>query len=222
MATGCEFARCTLTGFHDKGHETILAANGGKQFVTSLLIHLPILGETAVADDAESVFVILLPQGVGLFITAGQYNLGTSTHAQLLQLGVEGFTGEEKTLLQHKFVEKGQETAVEPDVVLHQKNHLHTALGIVFHVHLVLHKFDDGQQQFRVAQPAEHVLENAEVFLLHPAVDTVTEGSEHHNGNLRIALLDETGDVEDVIVVGSGHTDEKVVAAALHLCLGFL
>ena len=88
-------------------------------------------------------------------------------------------------------------------------------------VHLVFDELDDGQQEFGVAQPAEDVFEDGEVFVLNAACDAVGEGGEYYDGDVGVGCLDVACDVEDVVVFGSGHTDDEVYADAFHLALAF-
>ena len=83
-------------------------------------------------------------------------------------------------------------------------------------VHAVLHKLDDGEQQFRVSQPTEDVLEDAEVFVLHTSGDAVAEGREHDDRRGGIVLLDASCDVEHRVVLGRRHHDDEVDLSAGH------
>ena len=123
---------------------------------------------------------------------------------------VQCLGGELQTLLQHKLIEVGQQRGVEANAVFHHQNHLHTSSQVVGQVHLVLDEFDDGEQQFRIAQPAEHILESREVLVYHAASDAVAERCENHDGQCRKLVLDATGDVEHIVVVRSWHTDDEV------------
>ena len=60
----------------------------------------------------------------------------------------------------------------------------------MFEVHAVFHQFDDGEQQFRISQPAEDILEDAQVLVLHAFRDTMTEGGQHDNRGCGVVLLD--------------------------------
>ena len=89
-------------------------------------------------------------------------------------------------------------------------------------VHLVLHELDDGEQQLGVAQPAEDVLEEAEVLPLHVAGDAVREGGEHHQRRVGELFLDAPPDVERVGIVGTGHADYQLEAHLLQHLRGLL
>ena len=126
-------------------------------------------------------------------------------------------------MLQHKLVQAGQDAAVEAYAVFHHQNHLHAgALNIMLQVHLVLNQFDDGKEQFGVAQPAEHVFKCRQIFVLHASGNTVAEGSQHYDWGLRMFFLDGSCNLEYVIVLGGGHTDDEVDISACHLYFRFL
>ena len=91
-------------------------------------------------------------------------------------------------------------------------------------IHLVLHEFDDTEQQFRVAQPAEHIFKGREVLVLHTPCHTMAERREHHDGYVWRVVFYTSCNVEDIIVLCRRHTDHQVYIAVEHLfpclCLG--
>ena len=60
----------------------------------------------------------------------------------------------------------------------------------------------------------------SKTLVLHAFRDAVAEGCQHHDGYVRVVEFDAPCDVEDGVVLGSGHTDDEVDLSALHLCLG--
>ena len=124
---------------------------------------------------------------------------------------VEGLSREVLTLLQDVTIQIGQDGTVEADGVLHQQDHLHTRLlDVVLQVHLVLDKLDDGHDEVGVAQPAENIVEDAKVLVLHAARNAMREGREHHAMDLRELALDGARHGEGIIVGCTGHTDHQV------------
>ena len=89
-------------------------------------------------------------------------------------------------------------------------------------VHLVLNELDDGKDEVGVAQPAEHIVEDAHVFVFYAAGDAVAEGREHHAGNVGHVGLHVACHVEGVVVGGAGHANHQVDAGLAHHGLGLL
>ena len=46
-------------------------------------------------------------------------------------------------------------------------------MDVVVNVHLVFYQLDDGQDEIRIAQPAEHVVEDTHVLVLDALSDAV-------------------------------------------------
>ena len=92
----------------------------------------------------------------------------------------------------------------------------------MFQVQLVLHELDDGEQELRVAKPAEHVFEDGEVLVLHPLGQAVAEGREDDDGHLLVFRLDLACDVKHVAAAGSRHADDQFEGVALQLSLCLL
>ena len=159
----------------------------------------------------------------GLFIASGQYNLRSPAHAQGTLVLVQGFRCKFLALFQHELVQVRQHRRIEADGVFHQQDHLYPhLLHIVLQVHLVLNQLDDGHQQVRIPQPAEHVLKDAQVLVLHTRPDTVRERREHHQRYFLILLLDGTRNVEGVAVVRARHHNYQVEGRVPQLLPGLL
>ena len=86
----------------------------------------------------------------------------------------------------------------------------------MFQVHLVLHQFDDTQEQVSITQPAEHIFEDAQIFILHTLRDTVRERSEYHDRDIRKSTFDGAGNVEHIVAVVTRHTDDQLELCATH------
>ncbi len=223
MALRCQRLLVALGRLHYQGDVGVVLADGAQKSVSRLVILVPAgkERETAVTDDPQRVVGKAVVERPCLLVVAREHYLGTSTHAQSLERGVECLGGKLQALLQHEAVQVGQDAAIEAYVVLDQEYHLHArAAYVMLQVHAVLHELDDAQEQFGVSQPAEHVLKGREILVLHPAGDSVAEGCEHHDGHTGIVVLDGARDVEDTVVLGGGHADDQVYLLGGHVGLG--
>ena len=202
-----------LAGVEHQRHILIHLTNGTQQLKSCQFILLLAISkhrETAIADDAQDIVAIFRIERPCFFVGTCQDNLGASTHTQHLQLRVQRFCGKLQTLLQDKLIEIRKQGRIETDAVLNHKNHLHTCCQVVIQIHLILNQFDDGQQQFRITQPAEHIFEHTQIFILHTARDAMREGSEHHNGECRELSLDASSNIEHIIISRSWHTNDQI------------
>ena len=155
--------------------------------------------------------MILVEQRPSLLIRTCQHDFGAAAHTQRALVGVQRLRREQLALLEHELVEVGKHRRIEADRVFHQENHLHAHFfDVVLQIHFVLYQLDDRHEQVVVAQPAEHVLENAQVFVLHALADAVRKGREHHQRNVRMLFADGPRDVERVAIVRPRHTDYEV------------
>ena len=80
----------------------------------------------------------------------------------------------------------------------------------MFYVHLVLNEFYDGQDEVGVSEPAEHVVEDAEVFVLHATRDAVGEWCEHHTVYVGESRLYVARHGKGVVVGIARHTYHEV------------
>ena len=226
-ALPCQFLACHLARLHDKWHVGVAGTYAAEQFVAChfvLLRTVVVDGETAIGDDAQGVVGKLLVQAPCLLIGSCQHNLWASAHAQGFQRTIQRLGGEGQRLVQDVFVQVGQNAGVEAYRVLHHQEHLHTCRAdVVLQVHLVLDEFDDTEQQFRIAKPAEYVFECRQVLVLHPSCHTMAEGCEHHDGDVGVMAFHTACNVEHVVVLCRRHTDNQIYVAIEHLfsCLGF-
>ena len=131
-------------------------------------------------------------------------------------MGVEGLRREMLTLHQQIAVEVGQDGGIEADAVLHEQDHLHAGLrNVVLEVHLVLDELDDGEYEVRIAQPAEHIVKDAEVLVLHAFGNTVGERSQYHTRKVGELPLHRARHVERIIVGITRHADDQVDVSGL-------
>ena len=216
------FSTLRLGAFQNQRHELVLPADGRKEVETSPFVLHPVAGKTTVADDTQHVVLVFRVERPSLLVVPCQHNLRTASHAERFELRIERLGSKEKTLLQNKLVEVGKNRRIEADGVLHEHNHLHAARNVVLQVHFVLYEFDDRQEQVCVAQPAEHIFEDAQVLMLHALRDAMTERREHHNRDVRVVHLDVASNVEHIVVVRAWHTNHQFEARLPQLLLSLL
>ena len=89
-------------------------------------------------------------------------------------------------------------------------------------VHLVLDKFDDRQDEVRVAKPAEDIVEDTQVLILHAPRDAMGEGRKDNAMNLGKLCLDSARHGESIVVGITRHTNDEVDACRGKHLLGFL
>ena len=221
-----------LGALQDERHVLVTAADLTQQFQTGLgvtLLHMtePSLmsmhREAGVADDTQHIVVVPLIPLHRLLIVGGQHHLGAAALTLGGGMGIERLGREILRLRQNVVVEIGQHRGVEADVVLDEQNHLHTGLmDVVLNVHAVLQQLDDGEDEVGVAQPAEHVVEDAHVLVLDALGDAVREGGQHHAGHLRGHLLHVTGHGEGIVIGITRHADDEVDVGGLQHLVGLL
>ena len=108
-------------------------------------------------------------------------------------------------------IEVGQNGAVEAYAVLDKQNHLHAVfMDVVLDVHLVLDELYYGKDEVGVAEPAEHIVEDAQVLVLHAARDAVREGREDHTVDVGKRVFDVASHGEGIVVGVAGHADHEV------------
>ena len=143
-----------LARLQDERYMAVDASQLTAQTVARQRVLFPFARETHVRNHAQDVVGVRVEDVHRLFVGACQHNLGAAPHAQHLQVVVEGLLREFAALFEHHTVQVGQGGGVEADGVFHQQDGLHAHRGqVVGGVQLVLNQFDDGQQQFRVAEP---------------------------------------------------------------------
>ena len=201
----------------------VVLAYGAQQLEAGLGVLYAVLGVAAVRDDAERMVRVALVKLHGLLVVTRQHHLGPAPHAECGAVGVERLGREALALGEDVSVKHGQQRRVEAYAVLHKENHLHAGLGnVVLDVHLILDKLYYRHYEVGVAEPAEHVVEYREVFVLHAARNAVREGRQHdawYRGELG---LDVARHREGVVVRRTGHADYEVYARGGKHVLGLL
>ena len=220
-ALTCIFTSRSLRRLHDERHILVGLSDFGKQLESRQVVFHPVFRKTAVADHSKHVLLVFVVELPCLLIVSGQHDFWTSTHPESLQLRVERLSGKQETLLEHEIVEARQDGRIESDGVLHKHDHLHSRLDVVVEIHLVLNEFDDGEEQFCVAQPAEHILKYGKVLILHPLCDAMAEWGEDHNRDFLVFRLDFASDVEHVAASGSRHADDEFKSGAFQFLFRF-
>ena len=155
-----------LRRLDDERQIGVARAHIGAELDAGLLVFHPGPDKRHIGDDTQHIARVFLVNLHGLLVGTGQHHLGAPPHAQHALVLVQRLGREYLRLLQHKVIEVGQYGGVEPDGVLDQQNELHPHRGDVdLGIHLVFDELDDSHQQVYVAQPAEHVVDTAQVFL---------------------------------------------------------
>ena len=89
-------------------------------------------------------------------------------------------------------------------------------------IHLVFNQFDDRQDEVGIAQPAEHIVEDGKVFVLHSLGDAMRERCEHHARNVGCLSLNSPRHTEGIIIGCTRHTDNQVESHVFHCHIGLL
>ncbi len=227
---GHAFAVFRVARLDDDGQVGVAVAQIARQAQTRVLVLDAAALERHIADYAQYMLAVVVVEPPGLLVVARQHHLWPSAHAQHGLVGVERLGGEPLRLAQDELIERGQNRGVEAHRVLNEQNHLYAhAHNVVLGIQLVLEQLDDGHQQVDIAQPAEHIVDPAEVLAHKAARHLARKRREHHNRRVGIHVLDflcrgeSLGDVDtrhgndDVVVLlgQSGH-GAGIVADARH------
>ena len=209
-----------LRALENQWHILVVAANLMKQFQTSLsitILHMTqstvggLHRETGIADDTQHIITITVIPLHRLLVVGGQHHLRTTTFTLGGSMGVQRLGREVLRLCQNIIIEVREHGRIETDIILYEQDHLHACLtDIVLNIHLVLNQFDDGEDQVRIAQPTEHVIEDSHILVLDTFGDTMRERGEHHTRNLWSHLLHLTSYLKGVVVSITWHTDHQV------------
>ena len=225
----------TLRTLKDKGHKRVILSDIAEKLQTCIRTFLTPKGicailwfdflfnfisksfgctfqrESGITDDSKGIIGILIIQFLRLFISTSQYHLRTTTHTHGGSMPVQGFLGEVLTLLQNIIIEVRQDGAIEADGILYKKNHLYTSLpDIMLKIHLILNQLDDGKNQVGITQPAEDIIEDAQILVLHSLGNAMREWSKNYTVNIRKLALDVTGHIKGIIIRITWHTDYQV------------
>ena len=198
-----------------------MLADSSEQLDTGIGVLSPGHGETRIAYHAQHIVAIPIIYSHGLLVAAGQHHLRTAPHTQGGGMAVQGLGREALALQQYVVIEVGQDRAVEPDAVLDYQYHLYTGFAdVMVYVHLILDELDDREDKVGIAQPAEYVVKDGQILVLHTLGDAVRERGEHHavyGGKLD---LDGACHGKGVVVGVAGHTYHEVYVGGLEHLLG--
>ena len=216
-------AVAALGALHDERHILVAAAYLAEELDAGFGVLLAVDGEAGVADDAQYIVAIAFVHGHRLFIGAREHHLGASAHTHGGGMAVERLGREALALQQYIIIKVGEYRTVEPYAVFDHQDHLHARLvDVVVQIHLVLYQFDDREYEVGIAQPAEYVVEDRQVFVLHALGDAMRERSEHYAVHVGKLVLDVAGHGEGVVVGVAGHTYHQIYVGGLQHLLGLL
>lgn len=125
-------------------------------------------------------------------------------------------------LFQYKFIQMRQSRRIETDGIFHQQDNLHTDTGrIVRRIHLVLDQLDYGEQQLRISQPAEHIVDRTQIFIGNPLGYLFREWGEDYDRYIGVMNLDLRRRRKDIAVIHIRHADDQfeVTVFQLSQCL---
>ena len=129
-----------------------------RQLKAGIGIQMPVAGKLHVAYHSEQISFIKLDDDGRALVIPRQQNLGPRPHAHQLVRQVVTFAHCPPGLRNQRGVNLRQQRRVVAHIVFHYQHHRHTHLQrVVSHVVPVLHVFDDGQQQARIALPQENL-----------------------------------------------------------------
>ena len=221
-----------LRTLQNQRHILVALADFAQQLQASLRITLldvcqttvhALQRESRVTDDTQHVVVIHLIPIDSLFVGRCQHHLRTSALALRGGVWVQSLGREILRLREDVVIQVRQHRRIEADVILDEQYHLHAGLlDVVFDVHLILNELDDAQDEVRVTQPAEYVVEDAHILVLDALRDTVRERRQHHARNVRGHPLYVACYGEGVVVGITRHTDHQVDVRRLQHVAGFL
>ena len=202
----------------NKGHERIFFSYGSTKFNTCQPILLSTLytGKPYIGNHPKYIVFILFVQSNSFLIRTCQYYFRTSTHTQGALMSIQGLSRKLLALLQNELIQVGQHRRVKTDAVFHQQNKLYSYFcHIVLQIHLVFYQLNDRYQQIGIAQPAEHIVKCAQIFIGNTCCNTMTERSKNDNRNVLIQTLDMTPDIKTIIISRTRHANNKVKC---HIC----
>jgi len=114
-------------------------------------------------------------------------------------------------LLQNEFIQIGKHRRVKTDAVFNQQDQLHSHFRhIMLQIHFIFYQLDDGHQQIRIAQPAEHIVERTQILIGNTRRNAMTERGKNHDRNMLVQALDMPPDVKTVIITRARHTDNEI------------
>ena len=113
-----------LRAFHDQGDVFVLRSDGLQQLDSSLRVLYSLDWEPGIADHPKSMVGILMVQFHRLLIVTCQDHLRAPSHTHGGRMAIQGLRGKALALHEDIAVQIRQDRTIEPDAVLHQKDHL--------------------------------------------------------------------------------------------------
>ena len=114
-------------------------------------------------------------------------------------------------LLQYIIIEIRQYRTIETDRIFYQENHLHACfLYVMFKIHLILYQLDDRKNKIGVAKPAEDIIEDTQVFILHTLGNTMRERRKNNTMDIGKLTLDVARYVEGIIISIARHANHQI------------
>ena len=200
-----------LRRLQDKRNDQPAPPHISPEHISRKLVLCAVTHKAHVRYNSENIVFITFKNHHRLLIVSRKLNLWPPAHPERPLVGIKSLLGKFPALFQHKMVEMSEGRRIEPDGILNQQNRLHPNAGrIVLHVHIVLHKLDNRDQQLRVAQPTEHIVNGAKVFVRHPFAHLAQERRKHHDGNLRVFILNLSRSSKNVAILHVRHADDKL------------
>ena len=221
-----------LRALQDERHILVAATNLTEQLQSGLrvaFLHMgqppvdTLQGETGIADDAQHVVGIHLVPVDGLLVGGSQHHLGTSALSLGSCVGIERLSREILRLRQDIIIKVRQHRRVEADIILNEQNHLYARLlDVMLDVHLVFYQLDDRQDEVRIAQPTEHVVENRHVLVLNALGDAMRERGQHDARHVGGHHLHIARHGEGIVVGIARHANHQVYVGGLQHVVSFL
>ena len=114
-------------------------------------------------------------------------------------------------LLQYIIIEIRQYRTIETDRIFYQENHLHACfLYVMFKIHLILYQLDDRKNKIGVAKPAEDIIEDTQVFILHTLGNAMRERRKNNTMDIGKLTLDVARYVEGIIISIARHANHQI------------
>ena len=124
---------------------------------------------------------------------------------------VQRFFGEVLTLFKNIIIKIWQNRTIETYRIFYQKYHLDTCLlNIMLQIHLILYQLNNRKDQVGITQPTEHIIEDAQILILHTLGNTMREWSQHNTVNIRKLTFDIAGNIESIIISITWHTNHQI------------
>ena len=215
------FVAC-LRRFQDKRDDQAGLPHILPELVSGVRIFHSVVHEAHVRDDPQHIIAVLVEDADSLLIGTRQLDLGTPTHTKCTLMVVQRLFSKHLALFQYKFIQMRQSRRIETDGIFHQQDNLHTNTGrIVRRIHLVLDQLDYGEQQLRISQPAEHIVDRTQIFIGNPLGYLFREWGEDYDRYIGVMNLDLRRRRKDIAVIHIRHADDQfeVTVFQLSQCL---